>query len=136
MAVPPKLYLCGRIVSAAQLGADCYADCLQALSSYASLLDRSSPIVGPPPTATPTETPDDRVLAAAAGQAAASRSQAAASMLLLLAYMGTTRSLGALTVSCSQSQHIQQSVVPAVSQQMLQCLASVSHAYCISCALP
>lgn len=91
--------------------------------------------MGPPPRATPTETPDDRILAAAAGQAAASRSQAAASMLLLLAYVGSMRSLGAFTVSCSQLQHIQQSVVPAVNPPLCQLLASSSHAYCISCML-
>ena len=71
--------------------------------------------MGPPATGGPTQTPDDRTLAVAAGQAAAARSQAAASLLMLLAYIGTTRSLGVFTVSCSQLQHMQQSVVPAVS---------------------
>ncbi len=91
---------------------------LQALSSYASLLDRSSPSMGPPSTASPTQTPQDRILASAAGQAAASRSQAAADLLVLLTYIGNTRSMGVFTVSSSQSQHMQQSMIPAVSHSL------------------
>ncbi len=106
-------------------GYDRRACCLQALSGYASLLDRSSPAVGPASTAPPTQPPDDRKLAAAAGQAAASRSEAAASLLMLLAYIGTTRSLGILVVSNGHLQHIQQSVIPAVSARFCSVLKAL-----------
>ena len=86
--------------------------------------------MGPPSTGSPRQIPDNRTLAAAAGQAAAVRSQAAASLLMLLIYIGNTRSLGVFTVSCSQLQHIEQSVVPAVSP-LLQCVLTPSQMCCI-----
>jgi hypothetical protein len=88
---------------------------LQALSSYAALLDRSSPSLGAPSRASQTKRPQDRILAAAAGQAAASRSAAATDLLFLLYYMGATRSMGVFTVSGGLWQHMQQSLIPKVT---------------------
>ena len=94
---------------------------MQAIGSYAALLDRSSPAVGAPARTDQAEVPQAKTLAAAAGQAAASRSKAAADLAVLLAYIGTIRTMGPFSVSSSQMQHMQYVVLPQVRRSHLQC---------------
>ena len=89
--------------------------CLQAIGSYAALLDRSSPAVGAPARTGQAEAPQAKTLAAAAGQAAASRSKAAAGLAILLAYISTIRTMGPFSVSSSHMQHMQFIMLPKVS---------------------